>query len=292
MSDQELIRALPGFENKYLDVNGTTLHLVEGGAGQPLLLLPGWPQTWWAYHKVMPILAQHFHVIAIDVRGMGSSAKPETGYDKKNMALDIYELVQHYKFDKVYLAGHDISTTIVHSFAAQFPDTTAKAVFLDTVPIDENIHRVPMLAPAGYPEGAIYPWWLAFNQVQGLPEKLLENRSRILLDYMFDNLSFNKSAITEDDRLVYAASYNQIGNIRAANKWYQNFPQDAIDSKSYQKLSMPILGIAGEENNMLETGLQTISAHYQWHTIPNTGHFLVEESPSEVAELIIRFLNG
>ena len=84
MSDQELIRALPGFENKYLDVNGTTLHVVEGGEGFPLLLLPGWPQTWWAYNKVMPILAQYFKVIAVDVRGMRSSSKPENGYDKKN----------------------------------------------------------------------------------------------------------------------------------------------------------------------------------------------------------------
>ncbi|MCF2490770.1 alpha/beta fold hydrolase [Dyadobacter sp. CY347] len=292
MSDQELIRGLPGFENKYLDVNGTPLHVVEGGSGHPLLLLPGWPQTWWAFSKIMPILAQHFQVIAVDVRGMGTSAKPETGYDKKNMALDIYELVKRYKFEKVYIAGHDISTTIVHSFAAQFAEITAKAVFLDTVPIDENIHRIPMLAPAGYPAGAFYPWWIAFNQVQDLPEELLENRSHILLDYMFDNLSFDKSSITEYDRLVYAASYNQIGNIRAANKWYQSFPQDAIDSKGYQKLSMPVLGIAGEGNNMLEAGLQIIAEHYQWHTIPKTGHFLVEESPTEVAELMIRFLNG
>ncbi|GGB81640.1 alpha/beta fold hydrolase [Dyadobacter sediminis] len=291
MSDQELLRALPGFENKYFDVNGTTLHIVEGGSGYPLLLLPGWPQTWWAYSKVMSILAKYFQVIAVDVRGMGSSSKPETGYDKKNMALDIYELVQQYEFEKVYIAGHDISTTIVHSFSSQFPGITAKAIFLDTIPIDENIHRVPMLAPAGYPAGAVYPWWLAFNQVQGLPEKLLENRSRILLDYMFDILSFDKSTITEYDRLVYAASYNQNSNIRAANGWYQAFAQDAIDSKSYQKLSMPVLGIAGEGNNMLETGLQIIAGHYQWHTIPETGHFLMEERPREVAELMIRFLN-
>ncbi|MDT7614624.1 MAG: hypothetical protein QOF00_2071, partial [Pseudonocardiales bacterium] len=91
--DAELVRSLPGdFRNGYANVNGVRLHYVAGGQGEPLILLPGWPQTWWQYHKIMPSLAARYRVIAVDLRGMGGSGKPQDGYDKKTMARDIYEL--------------------------------------------------------------------------------------------------------------------------------------------------------------------------------------------------------
>ncbi|GGE46169.1 pimeloyl-ACP methyl ester carboxylesterase [Pedobacter psychrotolerans] len=289
-TDEQLISKLPGFTNKYIDVNGTTLHVVEGGQGMPLLLLPGWPQTWWAYHKLMPLLVKHFKVIAIDVRGMGSSTKPENGYDKKNMALDIYELVKHYGFNQVCIAGHDISTTIIHSFAAQFQQVTAKVVFLDTWPIDEDIYRLPMLPPPGNGAGSMYPWWLAFNQVKDLPEKLLENRSHILLDYLFDNLTADRNSLTAEDRLVYTSVYDKAESIRAANQWYQAFPQDVIDSKNYGKLAVPVLGIASEGNHMLDEALGKIVDNHSCISIAGSGHFIMEEKPVETAEAMIKFL--
>src|SRR4029077_14821341 len=94
-SDAALDASLPGdFRNGYAEVNGTRIHYVEGGKGTPVLLLPGWPQTWWEFHKIMPELAKRHRVIAVDLRGMGGSAKPGLGYDKKNMAKDIHELTQ------------------------------------------------------------------------------------------------------------------------------------------------------------------------------------------------------
>ena len=89
VSDDTLVRELAGFKNGYAQVNGTRLHYVEGGKGSLVILMPGWPQTWWAFHKIMPALAKNHHVVAVDLRGMGSSDKPAGGYDKKNMARDI-----------------------------------------------------------------------------------------------------------------------------------------------------------------------------------------------------------
>jgi alpha/beta hydrolase fold len=86
-SDTALAASLPGdFRNGYAEVNGTRIHYVEGGKGTPVFLLPGWPQTWWQFHKIMPELAKRHRVIAVDLRGMGGSDKPGLGYDKKNMA--------------------------------------------------------------------------------------------------------------------------------------------------------------------------------------------------------------
>ena len=93
-SDEALVKQLPEFSNDYADVNGIRLHFVQGGAGQPLFLLGGWPQTWWQFHNIMPDLAKHFRVIAVDIRGQGTSSRPATGYDKKTMAGDIHALAR------------------------------------------------------------------------------------------------------------------------------------------------------------------------------------------------------
>jgi len=105
-SDEALVKQLPGFSNDYADVNGIRLHFVQGGAGQPLFLLGGWPQTWWEFHKIMPDLAKHFRVIAVDIRGQGTSSRPATGYDKKTMAGDIHALARSLGYQRVYIAGH------------------------------------------------------------------------------------------------------------------------------------------------------------------------------------------
>ncbi|WP_406224032.1 alpha/beta fold hydrolase [Streptomyces canus] len=98
---------LEGFEDRYADVNGTRLHYVIGGEGEPLVLMDGFPRTWHGLHKIMTPLAKHFRVIAVDYRGQGESDKPEGGYDKKNMAKDVYELVRSLGHELVNIAGGD-----------------------------------------------------------------------------------------------------------------------------------------------------------------------------------------
>ena len=116
-SDESLIKNWPGFENKYAVVNGVKLHYVDGGSGKPLICLPGWPQTWYSFHTVAPALACDYRVIVVDIRGMGTSDKPEQGYDKKTMAQDIYELTRQLQLDTVSLLGHDIGGMVAMSFA-------------------------------------------------------------------------------------------------------------------------------------------------------------------------------
>lgn len=144
-SDAVLVKSLPGFQNGYADVNGTRLHYVIGGEGAPLVLLPGWPQTWWQFHKIMPTLAKSYRVIAVDLRGMGGSSKPPAGYDKKNMAKDIRELVQKLGYDKVHMAGHDIGAMVAFSYAANYPEATTKLALLDVPHPDDFFSQLTMV---------------------------------------------------------------------------------------------------------------------------------------------------
>lgn len=287
-SDEELITSLPNFSNHYAEVNGTRLHYVSGGQGEPLILIPGYPETWWAYHKVMPLLASKYYVVVAEMRGMGSSDKSVSGYDKKNMAKDIYELVKILGLEKVNIGGHDIGAHVAFSFAANYPETTSKLIILDTPHPDENMYQLPMLPIPG--ANYLYPWWLAFNQVKELPEQLLEGRMDILINYLFNNLIVDKQSITDFDKSIYTSAYNSIEAIRASNAWYQAFPQDIEDQKAYDKLCMPVIGIGGSGYQMLQMSLTNTAVNLQLKKIEKSGHFILSEKPNDVAEYIIEFL--
>ncbi|WP_261512335.1 alpha/beta fold hydrolase [Chryseobacterium paludis] len=158
--DNELVKLIIGFTShiEHLE-DGIKLHYVTGGKGSPLVLIAGWPQTWWSFHKIMPALAEKHHVIVVDIRGMGSSDKPEDGYTKKNMAADILALTKKIGYEKISIAGHDIGAGVAISFAGHFPENTEKLIVLDTPHPDENMYKLPML-PVGAP---VYPWWGGFQ---------------------------------------------------------------------------------------------------------------------------------
>jgi pimeloyl-ACP methyl ester carboxylesterase len=213
VSDDALVRSLPGFENGYADVNGTRIHYVIGGKGAPLFLLPGWPQTWWQYHKIMPALAKEFRVIVVDLRGMGTTARPASGYDKKTMARDIYELSKKLGYDKVNMAGHDIGSMVAFSFAANHPDATLKLALMDVPHPDDFFTQLRMLPEHGKFGDKIdeqhpgYPWWFAFHQVKGLPEQVLAGRMGIYQDFLLNYLLLDSASIGAKDRAVYKAAF-------------------------------------------------------------------------------------
>ncbi|SHE78099.1 alpha/beta hydrolase [Chryseobacterium takakiae] len=297
-SDAELIKNFPGFENKYTSVNGIELHYVEGGQGEPLLCLPGWPQTWYSLKPVALKLAEKYRVIIVDLRGMGTSEKPESGYDKKTMATDIYELVLSLGLEKVSLMGHDIGGMVAMSFAFNFPESTEKLIVLDGSHPSEGMYQMPLIpSPGKFNEkmdGEMpYAWWMGFNQVKGLPEQLLEGRFHLLQDWLFNYVMIDESKMTEFERSVYAHAYNDKESIRASNAWYQNFNQDIEDLKHYQKLQMPVLGIGSYISyNYMNYGLPFVANDLEVFGIMNSGHYLFEEKPQEVLDIVFKFLDS
>jgi pimeloyl-ACP methyl ester carboxylesterase len=295
-SDEELIKQWPGFENKYAEVNGIRLHYVEGGAGKPLICLPGWPQIWYSFHTIAPELAKNYRVVVIDIRGMGSSSKPDSGYDKKTMAQDIYELSIQLGLNKVNILGHDIGGMVAMSFAFNYPEMVEKLIVMDGAHPGEGLMHMPLIPQAGtfnekMDGNAPYAWWMGFNQVKDLPEKLLEGRFQFLLDWLFSYVMIDETKMPVFDRAVYASVYNHAENIRAANGWYQTFTQDIEDSKGYQQLSMPVLGIGSNVSyNYMKMGLPQIAPDCQVIGLLNSGHYMNEESPEAVLKAVLSFL--
>lgn len=294
-TDQALAASLPGgFTSRYAEANGVRLHHVAGGSGDPVLLLGGWPQTWWQWHKVMPALARRYRVIAVDLRGMGASAKPVDGYDKKTMARDIRELVRHLGYDTAHIIGHDIGAMVAYSYAANHPEATAKISLLDVPHPEAGWNDFPLLPGPGQQIDrgpGIYLWWFAFNQVKALPEQLLEGRMRPLIDWLIARLAADPAAIDEDSRQIYARAYSTAEAIRAGNAWYQAFRTDITDAQTYRPVSAPLLGLGGRDNyGYLCELLPAKGTDVTVRKITGSGHYLPEEQPQAVVKALTEFL--
>jgi pimeloyl-ACP methyl ester carboxylesterase len=297
VSDAALIKELPGFRGGSAEVNGVRLNYVEGGKGDLIILLPGWPQTWWAYHKIMPDLAKNYRVVSVDIRGMGASDKPADGYDKRTMAKDISELIKALGADKAHVVGHDIGAQVAYAVAANYPAETATLTLLDVPHPDDGLLAWPMLPKHGTFGDKIdpanpYVWWFAFHQVKGLPEDLLEGRAYIEHEWFFRYLLVKEDALDKRDRAVYAAAYNSRDAIRGGNAWYQAFTQDIIDQRSYpEKLTMPALGIGGPGYGWLNDFLTRRTTNPTVVQFPESGHFIAEEAPTDTTRVLLEFLD-
>lgn len=298
-SDEALLARLPGFRQGFIDVDGVRLHYVEGGRSDsekpPLILLPGWPQTWWSYHKIMPQLARNRRVIAVDLRGMGASGKPIGGYDKKTMAADIAGLVRQLGLGRVDIVGHDIGSMVAYSFAANHPDLTDKLVLLDVAPPDAGLATWPMLpAPGTFGDKVgdgshAYVWWFAYHQVPELHEKMAaDGRIRMEQDWFFHYLTRDEASIDALDRDVYAAAYGSRDAIRAGDGWYQAFPQDIIDDDRNAPLAMPVLALGGPGYAWLK-GVLATKAPGAVVVKVESGHFIPDEIPETLIEQIENF---
>ena len=223
------------FSHHTASVNGIQMHYVIGGQGDPIVLLHGWPQTWYEWHKVMPALAKNYTVIAPDLRGLGDSSKPVTGYDGNTTAEDIYQLVSQLGLgQKIYLVGHDVGVLTAYSYAASHPNNVSKLVILD----------VPPLPPPGFEDCC---WWFKFHQTSDIPEMLTAGKEREYLSWFY-RFAYNPEAITEADIDKYVSSYSAPGGMRAGFEYYRAFPTTLEQNREHAnvKLQMPVLALGGE----------------------------------------------
>jgi pimeloyl-ACP methyl ester carboxylesterase len=160
-----------GFVSETARVNGATLHYERGGAGPPVILLHGFPQDWYAYHRIMPLLTRQFTVVAIDLRGLGGSLPTEGGYDAANMAEDVHQLAERLHLEHVYVVGHDIGGIVAYAFARCYPETSRGVMMLDT--------PLPGLGPWDAVKASPITWHVNFQQTPGLPAQLLAGREAI-----------------------------------------------------------------------------------------------------------------
>jgi pimeloyl-ACP methyl ester carboxylesterase len=272
-------------------VNGVQIHYVIGGHGDPVVLLHGWPATWYEWRHVIPALSKNYTVIAPDLRGLGDSSKPLTGYDGKTVAEDIHQLVTKLGFKTIFLVGHDIGGQIAYSYAAAHPTEVKKLVVSD------------LTFPGFAPPGRMTPWWFVFHQTPDIPEALVQGKELMYLSWFYHNLAYNPAAITQDDINEFVSHYSAPGGMRAGFEYYRAFPQDAIENQNYSKtkLTMPVLAVYGEYYpafggnvtvNPALYSMKALAQNVQGIQIPNSGHWGPEERPDFVIKMLDNFFVG
>jgi pimeloyl-ACP methyl ester carboxylesterase len=282
------------FSHHMASVNGgVQIHYVIGGhGGQPVVLLHGWPQTWYEWRHVMPALAKNYTVIVPDLRGLGDSSKPATGYDGKTVAEDIHQLVSQLGFKQIFLVGHDVGSQPAYSYAAAHQAEVRRLVIMEYI--------FPGFTPPQL-EGKV--WWFPFHQTPDIPEALVEGKERMYLSWFYHNLAYNPSAITQTDIDEFVSHYSAPGGMRDGFNYFRAFPQDAIQNENYSKakLTMPVLalgagfipGFGGNVTiNYALYGMQALSQNVNGIQVPNSGHWIPEERPDVVIKLLDSFFGS
>jgi len=275
-----------GFTRLFAKVNGVRLHYLIGGKGSPVVLLHGYAETTHMWIPIMPLLAKNHTVIVPDLRGAGDSGKPESGYDKKNMAVDIHELTSSLGFDRVGVVGHDIGLMVAYAYAAQFPQATERVVLMDAF--------LPGI-------GSWKDVWLMrdlwhFHFYGEVPLALVKGRERIYFEHFWNDFAADpKHSIPEADRRFYAKAYAQPGGMRAGFEYFRNFERDAKDfaELSAKPLPMPVLVLTGEKasGELLIQQTRLVATNVEGVVIRNSGHWLMEEATDQVIPKLVEFLN-
>lgn len=276
-----------GFSERFVDVNGARLRYLVGGAGSPVVLLHGFAQTSHMWTPIMPLLARRHTVIVPDLRGAGGSSKPQSGYDKRNMAVDIYQLVKSLGLHRVAIVGHDIGLMVAYAFAAQFPEAAERVVLMDAfLPGIGTWKDVWLLGDMWH-----------FHFYGEVPLALVKGRERIYLEHFWNDFAADRDhSVSEQDRRIYATAYAQPNAMRAAFEYFHNFERDARDfaELSTRPLTMPVLVLAGEKSGgeFLASQVRQVATTVRSQIIAGSGHWLMDEAPGQVVPALTAFLDA
>ena len=270
------------------DLGDVNLHYVTAGEGFPVVLLHGWPQTWYEWRHIMPALAAKYRIIAPDLRGLGDSSRPLDGYDKKTVGNDIWRLVHdRLGIDAFYLVGHDWGGPTAYAIAAAHPDAVRKLVILDVaIPGDGS----PNISQGGR------RWHHGLHQTIDLPEALVSGREDIYLGWFYRNYGHHPNVIPPEDIAEYLRCYRQPGALRAGFSYYRNLARDIADNAAIVrdfKLPMPVLALGGDSGwgrgmEVLES-LRRMATNVQGVVIEQCGHWMPEEQPEELTRQLLAF---
>jgi len=276
-------------EHHHADLpSGVRLHYCTAGSGDPVVLVHGWPSTWFEWRRVMPLLAPQHRLVVPDLRGLGDSSRPATGYDKKTIAADLWQLLAGtLGLTSWHLVGHDWGGPVAFALAAAHEEAIRTLTIVDVT--------LPGIGPDISQGGR--RWHHAFHMTPDLPEALVQGREREYLSWFYRAFSHRQAAFDDADIDEYLRTYRDPAALRAGFAYYRNIPQDTADNRallaSGRRLQMPVLAVGGGRaeargrGSEPEQSLREIATDVTGAVIADCGHFVPEEAPAELAALLI-----
>jgi pimeloyl-ACP methyl ester carboxylesterase len=280
------LKSTQAIQSRFAKVNGTRLHYLVAGNGDPVVLLHGYAETSHMWLPLMPRLAASHTVIAPDLRGAGQSATPADGYTKAAMAQDIHALTQKLGYERIRIVGHDIGLMVAYAFAALYPSEVDRIVLMDAfLPGVGKWRDVWLMRDLWH-----------FHFYGKTPLALVHGRERIYFEHFWNDFAANPAhSIPERDRRFYAKAYGRPGGMRAGFEYFRAFEKDAEEFARFAQkpLPMPMLVLTGEKASgefLIEQG-RLVATNVQGVVIRGSGHWLMEEAPEQVIPKLVEFLN-
>ena len=290
-----------GFTRVRIDSSTTTINLVQGGEGPPVLLLHGYPQTHVMWHKVAPRLAEHFTTVATDLRGYGDSGKPPSDgdlsvYCKRTTAQDQVEVMAKLGYESFHLVGHDRGARVGHRMALDYPDRVMSFTSLDVVPSQAAFDNMD--------KDLAFAWfhWHLMRQPAPLPETLIGSNVKAYMDFLLERWAAVEGAITEEAYAQYLRCFSDPETVRATCMDYRSVELDLTHDEvdRGRKLTCPMLVLWGG-NTAKRPGWQTgsrLDMLTAWRDRASDvsgrpidcGHFLAEEAPDQTVNELLAFL--
>jgi len=276
-------------EPRSLRLSRLSLHVKLAGAGTPVVLLHGWPQTSHEWRKLVPLLEGRYRLVMPDLPGLGESSIPGEGYDKKTIGADLAEMCERLALERFHLVGHDWGGASAFALACAIQDSVRSLTILDVT--------IPGIGPDISQGGR--RWHHAFHLTPELPEALTSGREREYLGWFYRAFSWQRNAIGAADIDEYLRCYTRPGAMRAGFAYYRALPQDKADNRALLqsgfRLEMPVLALGGARTEArgragepLES-LRAIAKDVRGGEIAESGHFIPEEQPEELARRLLEF---
>jgi len=279
------------FSSRYVDIGELRLHAVIGGDGPPLLLVHGWPETWYAWRMLMPALARDFEVIAVDQRGIGLSDKPADGYDTGTIAADLVALMDALGHQRFALYGTDTGMPIAYAVAADHPDRIVRLA-VSEAPLPGVTPSPPLFLP---PVLNARLWHLAFNQLPAdVNEALVRGREEIFFGAEFDASAGSKKL--PDDTVSYYIDLlaSDPDALRGGFEFYRaiNTTIAQNEQRKTRRLTLPVLAMGGVESGGEGPGnaMKLVADDVQTVVIQGAGHWVAEQAPEELLTALTAFL--
>ncbi len=275
-------------EYRLEEVNGIRLYYRHAGSGDPVVLLHGFPETSFAWRKIIPVLAKSFTVIAPDLRGCGASDRPQSGYDKRTVASDVRALVRQLGFERIHLVSHDVGMMVGYAYACAYPETVRRLVLMEAALPGLGLEE--MYDAAKYPRMYHLPLFEAPN---GLAEALIAGRERMFVDHFMRQQAYAEDAIEPEAIEEYARRLAAPGALSGGINYFRAHKVDAEHNRENAKtrLKMPVMTVGGTASfgGGLEKQIAPLVERLHPVMIDECGHYLAEERPGRVADELLRF---
>jgi pimeloyl-ACP methyl ester carboxylesterase len=282
--------AVAGVTHHTAAINGTELHYMSAGtAGSPVLLVHGFPESWWAFHKLIPLLAETHRVFAVDLRGFGDSSNAEGDYSSATSAEDLHQLIAHLDVGPVHLTGQDISGGTVFRLAATHPRDV-----LSLVAIEMGLAGFGLEGLADVTHGG--SWHIGVLAAPGIPEMLLAGREREFLgDWAFPAMTAVQGSITDEDVAEFVRVYARPNGWRGAVGLYRSMLAEGDELKALaaaKPLNVPTLAVGGFGGPFTEMTVNQVAANPARSVqVDGAGHYVALEAPEALANAILAFID-